>query len=68
MRIRAKKEEKIAKKEKQILNEEFEATLSEKIQFIKILKQYRKEGDYNEIVADRQKTVKQLRNDLDYPN
>lgn len=65
---RKRKEEKIAKKEKQILNEEFEATLSEKSQFIKILKQYRKDSDYKTIVSDRQKTVKELRNDLDYPN
>ena len=65
---RKRKEEKIVKTEKQILSEEFKATLSDKIEFIKILKKYRKESDYNEIVADRQKTVKQLRNDLDYPS
>lgn len=65
---RKKKEERIAKKEKQILNEEHEATLAEKTQFLKILKQYRKDSDYNSIVTDRQKTVKELRTDLDYPN
>ena len=65
---RKKQEEKTTRKEKQILNEEFEATLSDKSQFLKILKQYRKDSDYSEIVADRQKTIKELRNDLDYPN
>lgn len=65
---RKRKEEKVVKKEKQILNEEFEAILSEKSEFIKILKQYRKDSDYKAIVTDRQKTVDELRNDLDYPN
>ncbi len=50
------------------MNEEFEAILSEKSEFIKILKQYRKDSDYKAIVTDRQKTVDELRNDLDYPN
>ena len=65
---RKKREEKIAKKEKQILNEEFQATLSERNEFIKILRQYRRKNDYNKVVAERKRNVNTLRSDLDYPN
>lgn len=64
---RKKKEVNIAKKEKQILNEEHEATLEEKTQFLKILKKYRKDKKCDRIVEDRQNTVKELRTYLDYP-
>lgn len=65
---RKRKEEDIAKTEKQFLNKEFEANFSEKSQFIEVLKQYRRRNDYNEIVADRREAVNELRNALDYPN
>lgn len=69
---RKRQEEKTAKREKKILNEEFEATLSEKNEFLKILKQYRKDKlstklTYRQIVLDRNNTISQLRETLDYP-
>jgi len=64
---RKKQEEKLVKKVKKILNEEFEATLFEKSKFIEKLKQYRKDSGYNDIVASRQQTIKFLRTTLDYP-
>lgn len=65
---RKKEEDKLAKKEKEILNIEHEATLEDKTEFIRILKQYRNSNDYSQIVAERKKNVKSLRQDLDYPN
>jgi HKD family nuclease len=64
---RKKQEEKSAKKEKKSLNEEFETTLSEKSEFIKTLKQYRKDREYNDIVMSREQTIESLRKSLDYP-
>jgi HKD family nuclease len=64
---RKKKELKIAQKEKQILNEEYKATLSEKSEFLKILKQYQKKLDYKDVVIDRHKTIQRLKKAINYP-
>lgn len=64
---RKKVEEKTVKKEKKCLNEEFNATFTGKSHFIETLNNYRKSKEYNKIVTERQKTVEELRKDLDYP-
>ncbi len=61
------REEKTAKKEKQILNEEFEANLKAQNEFIRMLKQHRKDKEYDNIVVFRQRNIKDLRKALDYP-
>ncbi|MBC9911818.1 phospholipase D-like domain-containing protein [Chitinophaga varians] len=65
---RKKREEKISTEEKQILNKEFEVTLSKKTQFIEKLIRYRSEEDYGKIVRERRHAVTELRDSLDYPN
>lgn len=65
---RKKAEDKLSKKEKDNLNKEYEATLSDKSIFIQTLKQYRKAKDYTNIVTERKNNVQTLRRDLDYPN
>jgi len=65
---RKKEDDKFATKEKNELNIEYEATLSDKTKFIQALKHYRKSKDYLNIVAERKKNVQTLREDLDYPN
>jgi len=68
-RLRRKKEdEKIAKKEKRELEKEVEATFIERKEFIKVLKSYKKSKEYGSIVSDRKKSIKELRNSIDYPN
>jgi HKD family nuclease len=64
---RKKDEEKFTNKEKDLLNTEHEATLADKAEFIRILKQYRRSNDYTKIVAERKDNVNTLREDLDYP-
>jgi hypothetical protein len=65
---RKRKEEQSAKKGKQVLNQEYEATLSEKNLFYKILRYYRRKVDYNAVVTERKNSVNTLRKDLDYPH
>lgn len=65
---RKKQEEKFAKEEKKVLNEEIEANLSEKNKLIKILKKYRNNSDYQRVVNERKETINNLRTALDYPN
>ncbi|MDX2048551.1 MAG: phospholipase D family protein [Chitinophagaceae bacterium] len=68
-RERKRDEERAAKREKQELNEEYEATLTERNEFIRVLKNYRRKAtEYNDVVAERKATVKELRSTLDYPN
>jgi HKD family nuclease len=65
---RKKLNDKTAAEEKAILNQDHEATLQEKSQFIRVLKKYRKLANYNRVVEFRKQRVKELRKDLDYPN
>jgi len=65
---REKGEENIAKKEKKELNDEIEAILSEKNDFVKVLKNYRKKSDYLDIVHEREQTIIDLRRSIDYPH
>ncbi len=65
---RKKEDEKFVNKQKTSLNTEYEATLGDKTEFIRILKQYRRNNKYSKIVAERNENVKTLRIDLDYPN
>ena len=65
---RKKQDTKIARQEKKILNNEFEATLSEKNDFIKVLKSYRNSTDYQKVVEERKQAIKELRKAIDYPN
>lgn len=65
---KAKEDEKLAKKEKEILVEEFEATLSERTEFIEILKGYRRQAEYFNIRNEREQIVEELRQTIDYPN
>lgn len=63
-----KEDEKLANKEKKILIEEFEATLSERTEFIEILKEYRREPGYVDVKKERKQVVEDLRKTVDYPN
>lgn len=68
-REREREEERTAKKEKQELNEEYIARLSERREFIKVLKSYRHQtNQYKKVVAERIATVKEIRSTLDYPS
>jgi len=67
-RERERAEERTSKREKQELNEEYEATLSARNEFIKVLRSYRLQtNQYNDVVAERKEKVKELRSTLDYP-
>jgi HKD family nuclease len=63
-----KEDKKLASDEKKILIEEFEATLSEKAEFIKKLREYRKRSEYKKIKNERKEIVEELRESIDYPN
>jgi hypothetical protein len=65
---RSKENERLAIKEKKKLIEEFEATLSERIGFINVLKQYRREAEYSQIKNERAEVVEELRDAIDYPD
>lgn len=64
-----KEDERRAKREKQELNEEFEAILGERKEFIKVLRDYRKNIDeYVGVKNERNLTLNKLRSSIDYPN
>jgi hypothetical protein len=65
---RKKEDEQLAKREKRELNEEVEATFSERREFIKVLKSYRNQKEYNDVKIERKNSVEALRSALDYPN
>lgn len=66
-RERKRQEEKLAKKEKIILNNELEATMAERAKLLEKLRQYRKKSEYNGIVSGRRQDIQNLRVDIDYP-
>ena len=65
---RKKEDERTAKLEKDDINEEFEATLKERSELLKVLRKYRAAKNYHSEKRERGKAVKELRGSLDYPN
>ncbi len=65
---RKEEDEKIARKEKQILIQEFEATLFERNEFINVLSAYRNQPEYENIKNERNRIVEELREVINYPD
>ena len=65
---RKKAEERAAKKEKEKVNKEFEATLKKRSEFLKVLRKYRNNKNYFKEKKERDKVVKELRKSLAYPH
>jgi len=65
---RKKDDEKTANKLKKELEKEVEANFIQRKEFIKTLKSYRKQIDYQFWVNDRKESVKEIKESIDYPN
>ena len=63
-----KEDERLVKREKKELNNEIKVTFSERNEFLKVLKSYRRAKEYTEVKEIRKNSVNQLRLSLDYPN
>ena len=67
-RRREKEDEKVAREQKKVLNEEYEAFINERGELLRVLKNYRKDKSYTTVKSDRAKVIQELRVTLDYPN
>ncbi len=65
---RKKEDEKLAKKFKEKLKEEYEVTMVSKKALISALKKYRNSKDYANIKRIRKQDVLDIKNSIDYPN
>lgn len=60
-------DEKLAKKEKKELEKEVLATFVERKEFIRVLNSYKDKKEYQDIVEDRQLSIEEIRDAIDYP-
>lgn len=68
-RLKRRKEDNlIIKKQKKMLGEEYEATLAQRVSFIKKLEEFKNEEEYEEIVSSRIAVIQNLKEALDYPS